>query len=392
MSWRWSPASAWQSRPWRSAGTRWRAPASLISAPTPGVPVPPATQPVLIMNLKSGGGKAEKFKLADECRARGIEPVVLQLGDDLLELAEAAIARGADVIGMAGGDGSQALVASVAAQRGVAHVVVPAARATTSRSTWASIAMMSSPRSMLSVRRSAAHRPGRGQRTRVRQQRVTRRVRRDHAVRGVPRREGGDHARQAADAARPGRRAQPGWTGPDGVHHESAHLIQVSNNRYSLRAGAGSGTRDRLDDGELGILAVEVSGTAAAVELAALVALRRPNGGVPSRPGRHRPSRSRPAHPSRRAWTVKPSSWIHPSGSASSRVRSACASRRGRSAMPPPPSRGNPRPRPWAMSGEWLKGTLPSACRVTGRRGRPPRREVPDRGEILLRPQRATPV
>ena len=42
--------------------------------------------------------------------------------------------------------------------------------------------------------------------------------------------------------------------------------------------GGGSGTRDRLDDGELGILAVEVSGTAAAVELAALVALRRPDG------------------------------------------------------------------------------------------------------------------
>ena len=62
------------------------------------------------------------------------------------------------------------------------------------------------------------------------------------------------------------------------MHHDSAHLIQVSNNRYSLRAGAGSGTRDRLDDGELGILAVEVSGTAAAVELAALVALRRPDG------------------------------------------------------------------------------------------------------------------
>ena len=92
--------------------------ASLISAPTPGAPVPAATQPVLIMNLKSGGGKAEQFKLADECRARGIEPVVLQRGDDLLQLAEAAIERGADVIGMAGGDGSQALVASVAATAG----------------------------------------------------------------------------------------------------------------------------------------------------------------------------------------------------------------------------------------------------------------------------------
>src|SRR4029077_1606604 len=73
-----------------------------------------------------GGGKAEKFNLADECRTRGIEPVVLQPVDDLVELDDVAIARGADVIGIAGGDGSQALVASVAAQRGVAHVVVPA--------------------------------------------------------------------------------------------------------------------------------------------------------------------------------------------------------------------------------------------------------------------------
>jgi predicted polyphosphate/ATP-dependent NAD kinase len=124
MSWRWSPASAWPLRPWHSAATAGAR--CLADLGTDWLPVPPATQPVLIMNLKSGGGKAEKFKLADECRARGIEPVVLQLGDDLLELAEAAIARGADVIGMAGGDGSQALVASVAAQRGVAHVVVPA--------------------------------------------------------------------------------------------------------------------------------------------------------------------------------------------------------------------------------------------------------------------------
>ena len=85
-----------------------------------------AAYPVLIMNPKSGGGKAEQFHLADECRKRGIEPVVLKPGDDLLQLAEDAIAGGADVIGMAGGDGSQALVASVAARHGVPHVCVPA--------------------------------------------------------------------------------------------------------------------------------------------------------------------------------------------------------------------------------------------------------------------------
>ena len=61
-----------------------------------------------------------------EARRRGIEPIVLQPGDDLLELAEDAIARGAQVIGMAGGDGSQALVATVAARHDVAHVCIPA--------------------------------------------------------------------------------------------------------------------------------------------------------------------------------------------------------------------------------------------------------------------------
>jgi uncharacterized membrane protein YccC len=73
---------------------------------TPGVQVAAASHGVLIMNLKSGGGKAERFHLADECRKRGIEPVILRQGDDLLQLANDAVDRGADVLGMAGGDGS----------------------------------------------------------------------------------------------------------------------------------------------------------------------------------------------------------------------------------------------------------------------------------------------
>ena len=96
------------------------------AAPTPGSPVPAATHPVLLMNPKSGGGKAVRFDLANECRARNIEAVVLGPGDDLLKLAEDAITGGADVIGMAGGDGSQALVATVASRHGIPHVVVPA--------------------------------------------------------------------------------------------------------------------------------------------------------------------------------------------------------------------------------------------------------------------------
>src|SRR5207302_4524901 len=80
----------------------------------------------LIINLKSGGGKAERFGVASEARRRGVEPIVLSPGDDLLDLAEGAIDNGAEVIGMAGGDGSQALVATVAARRGIPHACIPA--------------------------------------------------------------------------------------------------------------------------------------------------------------------------------------------------------------------------------------------------------------------------
>jgi diacylglycerol kinase family enzyme len=85
-----------------------------------------ATHPVLLMNPRSGGGKATRFGLAGRCRDLGVEPVELRPGDNLLQLAEAAVERGCDLLGMAGGDGSQALVASVAARHRVPFVVVPA--------------------------------------------------------------------------------------------------------------------------------------------------------------------------------------------------------------------------------------------------------------------------
>ena len=78
------------------------------------------------MNLKSGGGKAERFHLVDECTARGIEPIVLEPGTDWLQTVRDVAAGGADVLGMAGGDGSQAMVGTVAAELGCQMVVVPA--------------------------------------------------------------------------------------------------------------------------------------------------------------------------------------------------------------------------------------------------------------------------
>ncbi len=99
---------------------------SLKDAPVPGRPVPPAGHGFLVVNPRSGDGKAGRTGLADAARERGIDVEMLDEGTDLAALMRDAIDRGADVIGMAGGDGSQALVASIAAERDVPMVVVPA--------------------------------------------------------------------------------------------------------------------------------------------------------------------------------------------------------------------------------------------------------------------------
>jgi diacylglycerol kinase family enzyme len=83
-------------------------------------------KPVLLCNPWSGGGKVAKFGLAEIAAEMGVETVFLAKGLDLAELARDAIARGADCLGMAGGDGSQALVASIAHEHGIPFVCISA--------------------------------------------------------------------------------------------------------------------------------------------------------------------------------------------------------------------------------------------------------------------------
>ena len=71
---------------------------------------------MLLFNPRSGDGKAARFALAAEAERRGIEAVEFAPDGDLWSLARDAVARGADALAMAGGDGSQAVVAAVAAE------------------------------------------------------------------------------------------------------------------------------------------------------------------------------------------------------------------------------------------------------------------------------------
>jgi diacylglycerol kinase family enzyme len=86
----------------------------------------PPRRPVLFVNPRSGGGKAARADLAERARERGIDVIVLHRDDDLTALADDAVARGADALGAAGGDGSLAVVAAAALAHDLPFVCVPA--------------------------------------------------------------------------------------------------------------------------------------------------------------------------------------------------------------------------------------------------------------------------
>ena len=83
-------------------------------------------RPVLFVNPRSGGGKATRVGLAERARERGIDTIVLRPDDDLATLVDEAVARGADALGAAGGDGSLAVVAAAALAHDLPFVCVPA--------------------------------------------------------------------------------------------------------------------------------------------------------------------------------------------------------------------------------------------------------------------------
>ena len=97
-------------------------------AAMPAVPAARPRRPFLIMNPRSGGGKVTKFGLQEKAQALGAEVALLEGPGavDVAALARQAVADGADLLGVAGGDGTQALVAGIAAAHDLPFLVISA--------------------------------------------------------------------------------------------------------------------------------------------------------------------------------------------------------------------------------------------------------------------------
>jgi diacylglycerol kinase family enzyme len=243
-----------------------------LPAPPVTVAAPRAQHGVLLMNPRSGGGKVERFDLVAQARQRGIEPVVLNPGDDFRDEAQAAVGRGADVLGAAGGDGSQAIVATVALEHGLPYVCVPAG----TRNHLAldlGVDRDDVVGALDAFNDGVEHRidlPTVNDQTFVNN--VSLGVYGD-IVRSAEYRDA--KVRTAADLlpdllGPEGRAQELRFVDDDGTARSTQQLVLVSNNPYQLDRLSGIGTRPRLDTGMLGIVSIAVHNAAEAAQLAAL--------------------------------------------------------------------------------------------------------------------------
>jgi diacylglycerol kinase family enzyme len=230
---------------------------------------------VLLCNPWSGGGKVEQFGLVELARSLGVETVLLDRGLDLEQLARSAVARGADCLGMAGGDGSQALVASIAVEHGLPFVCVSAG----TRNHFALDLGLTrdDPRSTMYAFRDAVER-------RVDYAMVNDRFFVNNVSLGVyaaivqeeAYREAKVETTTALLPEMLGRQSEPfdlQFTTPDGKEVDGVILIMVSNNPYVIGASPDAAQRRVLDSGQLGVFAVTTRTGAEAANFFTLSAL-----------------------------------------------------------------------------------------------------------------------
>ncbi len=232
-------------------------------------------RPVLICNPWSGGGKVEKFGLVELAENLGVEVVMLDHGLDLEQLARDAVARGADCLAMAGGDGSQALVASIAIEHDLPFVCVSAG----TRNHFALDLGIDreDPRKSLDAFRDGIER-------RIDYAMVGDRLFVNNVSLGIYAtivqqpgyREAKSETTKALLPEMLGKTQEPfdlQFTEPDGTEVDGAFLIQVSNNPYVLGATLDASQRRRLDTGMLGVVAITAATGAEAAQVVTLSAI-----------------------------------------------------------------------------------------------------------------------
>ena len=219
----------------------------------PRVPAP--QRPVLFFNPRSGGGKAERFALAKEARDRGIEPIELKGGDDLEDLVRGAVERGADGLAMAGGDGSQAIVAAIAAELSLPYACVPAGTRNhfaldlgvdRDDVVGALDAFVDGGERLVDLAEVNGRVFVNNVSLGLYAEAVQRTGYRTAKIRTLL-----DTVPDALGTG--GSDLDMRWTGPGGRGHRGGAAVLVSNNRYRLGRAVGSGTRPHIDDGLLGI-------------------------------------------------------------------------------------------------------------------------------------------
>jgi len=223
--------------------------------------VDPPRRPVLFLNPKSGDGKAARAGLAERARERGIDVIVVRPDDDLAALVADAVARGADALGVAGGDGSLAVVAAAALAHGLPFICVPAG----TRNHFALDLGLDRHDLVgsLDAFTDAVER-------RIDVAEVNGRLFLNNVSLGIY----GDAVRQpnyrdakartlletAAHVLGPSAAAVDLQLVDDhGRPHHSPAVVLVSNNPYSLEPPRAPGTRPRLDGGQLGILVLDAA-------------------------------------------------------------------------------------------------------------------------------------
>ena len=237
-----------------------------------GMPTRPAARPrrpFVIMNPRSGGGKVVKFGLKQKAEKLGAEVALLEGPQivDVAALARQAVADGADLLGVAGGDGTQALVAGIAAEHGLPFMVISAG----TRNHFAldlgldrddpaaGLAALTDGEELrvdlgLIAGRTFVNNASFGAYAEVVRSPAYRDDKRGTTLQMLPGLLSGHQgARLTAQAA--------------GTTFDAPQALLVSNNPYEMGDIAGLGRRARLDAGTLGVVAVRIGSARQAVAL-----------------------------------------------------------------------------------------------------------------------------